>query len=405
MTTGEKWAKLLDDKDSGKSKALEVHASHSANNQNDDDETTGANEGKETGVKVTVADSIDKSAMATLNMAKLKDQLKVLNDVASSEKRESEVKKKFRTMEEIRAELKDLQVEEKPVFEIMKDHFSVATNTENDVILRLEALENLQDYLHKIDFAVDFLKMDGADRTMEMFTDESSDIRAQAVHIAGVIMQGNNHVKKQMMEHGILAKLLETIHKNPGDVAVEKKCLFAISCLLRNYQPAQKVFFQQNGFTYLMKFVEKQADRKLLIKSVQLISDLYFEISPVEEKSTNITEVLLKNNVCEKMTQILSSRHSVDTIVEVVASLDNLRDLCGDLLNKESTLKIFHQILIKQLSEQDLVEPSDVGKLKLVLSEQKADANVLMRIITDFEVRDELVERLKNMPVYAKDEL
>ena len=60
MTTGEKWAKLLDDKDSGKSKALEVHASHSANNQNNDDETTGANEGKETGVKVTVADSIDK---------------------------------------------------------------------------------------------------------------------------------------------------------------------------------------------------------------------------------------------------------------------------------------------------------------------------------------------------------
>ena len=60
---------------------------------------------------------------------------------------------------------------------------------------------------------------------------------------------------------------------------------------------------------------------------------------------------------------------------------------------------------IKQLSEQNLVELSDVGKLKLVLSEQKADANVLMRIITDFEVRDELVERLKNMPVYEKDEL
>ena len=50
----------------------------------------------------------------------------------------------------------------------------------------------------QIDFAVDFLKMDGADRTMEMFTDESSDIRAQAVHIAGVIMQGNNQVKKQV---------------------------------------------------------------------------------------------------------------------------------------------------------------------------------------------------------------
>ena len=64
-------------------------------------------------------------------------------------------------------------------------------------------------------------------------------------------------INKQMMEHGILAKLLETIHKNPGDVAVEKKCLFAISCLLRNYQPAQKVFFQQNGFSYLMKFVQK----------------------------------------------------------------------------------------------------------------------------------------------------
>ena len=60
---------------------------------------------------------------------------------------------------------------------------------------------------------------------------------------------------------------------------------------------------------------------------------------------------------------------------------------------------------IKQLSEQNLVEPSDVGKLKLLLSEQKADANVLMRIITDFEVRDELVERLKKMPVYEKDEL
>ena len=60
MTTGEKWAKLLDDEDRGKSNALEVHASHSTKDKSDEAETTGANEGKEAGVKVTVADSIDK---------------------------------------------------------------------------------------------------------------------------------------------------------------------------------------------------------------------------------------------------------------------------------------------------------------------------------------------------------
>ena len=50
----------------------------------------------------------------------------------------------------------------------------------------------------QIDFAVDFLKMEGAERTMEMFTDENVEMRAQAVHIVGVIMQGNNAVKKQV---------------------------------------------------------------------------------------------------------------------------------------------------------------------------------------------------------------
>ena len=60
------------------------------------------------------------------------------------------MKKKFRTIEEIRAELKELEVEEKPVYDVMKDHFGVATNAEKDARSRLEALENLQDYLHKV---------------------------------------------------------------------------------------------------------------------------------------------------------------------------------------------------------------------------------------------------------------
>ena len=59
---------------------------------------------------------------------------------------------------------------------------------------------------------------------------------------------------------------------------------------------------------------------------------------------------------------------------------------------------------IRQLIEHNLVEPSEVSKLKLLLSEQKADSNVLMKIITDFEVREELVERLKNMPIYPKND-
>jgi len=397
MTTGEKWAKLLDDNDdkNSKSKALEVHPSHSTTDQSDNEKTE---------VKVTIADSVNKNAMAALNMAKMKEQLRVLNDIASSEKRESDVKKKFRSIEEIRAELKDLEIEEKPVFDIMKEQFNIATNTENDVKSRLGALENLQDYLHKIDFAVDFLKMEGAERTMEMFTDENVEIRAQAVHIVGVIMQGNNAVKKQMVEHGIVSKLLETIEKNPNDVAVVKKSLFSLSCLLRNFQLAQIDFFKQNGFSYLMKFVQKQADRKLLIKSVQLISDLYFEISPAEEKKMNITDVMVSNNWCDRVTDILSSQHSLDTIVEVVTSLENFSELCGDVLNKKSALKTFHQILIRQLIEHNLVEPSEVSKLKLLLSEQKADSNVLMKIITDFEVREELVERLKNMPIYPKND-
>ena len=50
--------------------------------------------------------------------------------------------------------------------------------------------------------------MDGARRTMEMFADESSEIRAQAVHIAGVIMQGNNQVKKQVWFFKYFSKLL-----------------------------------------------------------------------------------------------------------------------------------------------------------------------------------------------------
>lgn len=170
MQTGKKEAKLLEEE----TQAPSVEDQHTSalihtdvkNNDEDDD-----------GLK--------------LDRAEIKEALKKIKNDAQESSSHSEGS--FRSYEEIKEQMKDLEMNIKTETEIIKDLVAGYPQL-NDDSLKIASLGDLEFYVHQYDNALDFVKMGGFKNIiLPALNSTNSELRSAAAFLLGNLLYLNYH--------------------------------------------------------------------------------------------------------------------------------------------------------------------------------------------------------------------
>ncbi|CAH2052666.1 unnamed protein product, partial [Iphiclides podalirius] len=107
------------------------------------------------------------------------------------------------------------------------------------------AFSNIHEFVVDIDVANDFYKLGGFAIFPVCFGSENATVRSEASSILAEVCQNNPFCQNRALESGLLNVLLHLVQSEEG-VALAK-CLYAISCVTRNFEPACRELTSQGG--------------------------------------------------------------------------------------------------------------------------------------------------------------
>ena len=185
---------------------------------------------------------------------------------------------KFRSMDELKSELGDVNMQIESDIQIMKKLFNQfkKSSAESD---KADIIENLEYYVHQYDNALDFLHLEGFKLiVLPSLNSTNRELRKQACFLMGGAAQSNPQFQIAALEAGFVDLFLRLTSLDP-EPEVSTKAFFALSSLLRNFPEAQNTFMRQGGLGVLTKIFqhETKSYERLKIKILTLIHDLLVE--------------------------------------------------------------------------------------------------------------------------------
>ncbi|XP_059054785.1 hsp70-binding protein 1 [Achroia grisella] len=151
------------------------------------------------------------------------------------------------------------------VAEVLQSSIKVLTETEkirsiqlgeplpNDVDL---AFNNLLEFIDDIDVANDFYKMGGFAVFPICYGSENEEVRARASSVLAETCQNNPYCQSRALECGLLNVLIHLVQSERGNALA--KCLYAISCVCREFEPAARELLSQGGAAVLATLLRAQ---------------------------------------------------------------------------------------------------------------------------------------------------
>ncbi|XP_060571318.1 nucleotide exchange factor SIL1-like [Ruditapes philippinarum] len=321
----------------------------------------------------------DGDRQGMMNMDKkqfsLEELKRALKDFKTTElddtdlQREAEVKKKFKTYEELKKDFNDINMDIKTDGEIIEDMIGKLRDKDLERDNLLTTLTDLEYYLHQIDNAVLFKDMGGIPyilKIMNMTQDE--DLQMEAAMVLGAATSSNPKVQIGALEEGALQLLIRlvSIHSSTG---LRRKVMFCISTLCRHFPFAQKRFLELGGLSAIGKVFEESGTEKLRIKVVAFLNDLLVEKKVTEEnlnsdKSSDLEKLKQYNSVpllesmkeqgwCEKIPTLLQvSDH--DSREHVLNAMKTLVNSCrNNFIQTSITLHSLRTEYIELALEED----------------------------------------------------
>ncbi|KAL2947008.1 hypothetical protein AAZX31_20G047600 [Glycine max] len=180
------------------------------------------------------------------------------------------------------SELYKRQFEIKEIMEKMKmpsdaELMRIAISDLNNVSTSLEdrhrALQELLELVESIDNANDLSKLGGLLAVREELYCSDPGIRTIAAWVLGKASQNNAIVQQQILELGVLSRLMKMVNSNSMEEA--NKALYAVSALIRNDLASQGLFYAEAGGWMLQDILSNTSlDVRLRRKAVRLLADL-----------------------------------------------------------------------------------------------------------------------------------
>eukprot|EP00249_Psilotum_nudum_P007864 c20874_g1_i1 orf=416-1690(+) len=172
---------------------------------------------------------------------------------------------------EIRELLEKLQIPSDA--ELMKVAISDLKNSSLSAEYRYRALQELLELVEPVDNANDLDKLGGLTVIVEELDREEEELRTVAAWVLGKASQNNLVVQNQILELGVLPKLMKMVQSSCVEESV--KALYAVSAMIRNHPSGQAAFYLGGGALLLQEIMSNTSmDIRLRRKSVFLVADL-----------------------------------------------------------------------------------------------------------------------------------
>lgn len=265
-------------------------------------------------------------AFANLDLSK--------DDVPTKPEHVEDIKKKYRSYDEIKNDFKSLNLKVQTDQEILIDLLDKLKQNANDED-RKTILTDLEFYLHQYDNARFFSDMNGLDVLLQLLNSSQSTRQLTSLAL-GAAFQGNPQVQSKALELGFIPSLLRLLN-NEDDANTRIRLLFTLSTLIRNCPQGQDNFLRHGGIETLLKlFDQSESNPKLKLRTIELFSDLIQEKNSASNdkqnayKNINIHDELIQQNWCSRLSSYLSTINSndIDRIEKILLSMISFADVC-----------------------------------------------------------------------------
>lgn len=229
---------------------------------------------------------------------------------------------KFRSYEELKDDLKDLNMTIKSDMDIMDElskKFQEQLKLYEDSDKNLQnILTDLEYLLHQVDTAEVFVKNKGIQLIIiPCINSNSSLIKAQGAMLLGSAASNNQKVQIASLENNVIPLLLKYID-DEFMFSVQKNCIFALSSITRRFPLAQKQLIENNGIQTFMSVFKRpstELNTKLKLKVTQLLEDLTIEIEDAKLTFKEETNKKLSTEAAERVRQY-DDLHLKDILVK-----------------------------------------------------------------------------------------
>lgn len=274
---------------------------------------------------------------------------------------------KFRSYEQLKVELGDLNMSVKSDIEILRELFvkfkQTSVNTtllhedkDNQILYILEDFEYL---VHQIDNANEFVSLNGFnDVIYHNLNSTNARIKCESLSVLGSCVQNNAKAQIHALESGAVDKVIKILALD-GNIDVKLRSVYALSSLLRRFPLAQKYFIKNGGLNVFTSVFSKSDNIKLQVKIVTLIYDLLMEHQDAEhgpdvEKRRQYREVDLKAKLIELgwcktfngllVTSVLVEANDHDTVERCLHVMTLVSDGCLATFNNEQLRTVLGEL-------------------------------------------------------------
>nr|XP_020643708.1 nucleotide exchange factor SIL1 [Pogona vitticeps]XP_020643710.1 nucleotide exchange factor SIL1 [Pogona vitticeps] len=222
---------------------------------------------------------IDPSSYTTQELKKALSKMKKskkTEDTLEEKAHQEDVRQRFRPIEKLKEEFRELNVQMETEFEIMFKLINKFNSSSSTLEEKITALHDLEYYVHQVDNAKDLLSLGGLQLLINGLNSTEPLMKEYVSFVLGSALSSNPRVQVAAIEGGALQKLL-VILATDQSLAVKKKALFALSSMLRNFPYAQMQFLKLGGLQVLRDLCTEKEMAPLHVRIVTLIYDLIVE--------------------------------------------------------------------------------------------------------------------------------
>ncbi|KAG5667868.1 hypothetical protein PVAND_015835 [Polypedilum vanderplanki] len=259
-----------------------------------------------------------------------------------TEEKWKEIKNKFKSYEEIKQDLKDLDLAPKTEAEVLTQLMEeFESKPENS----LDILKDMEFILHSIDNALLFISKNGIEKIVIPHLINQTDVAQRVIllKIVGAISQNNLQAKNYLSEKtNLVNELIFLLEKHETQEELSAG-LFSVGSLMRN----NKILGLNNlkkVLEVLLRFLEKESlGTSLKVKSLLLIEDL------ILSSKDELNSFIESNKICQQLSNFFKLNKNsflvdTDSAERSAGSFTVLNGKCKHIWSEDPNLR--HALLV-----------------------------------------------------------
>ncbi|EDW94333.1 hsp70 nucleotide exchange factor fes1 [Drosophila yakuba] len=206
---------------------------------------------------------------------------------------------------------------------------------------QIESLDVIRSHIDDIDNAITLVKLGGTATLLRYITHSDNEVRESALNTVAEVSQNNVFCQNALISDQFLPALAKNLsHSNPSTVRCS---LYALSSLIRNFQPGYEEFKRINGIRSLIPCL-KSTNLNVYVKTAFLIASL----TSIEK---SVRDDFVKEDVFPVLAENLKPVEDFDikqeTTLFALSSLSRESELKLSTEKREEILSKLEQIISK----------------------------------------------------------